>query len=146
MAGIILDMWKDVVVATPTDVTLNLPLVWVGTGSDAELQNVDLSGKAVAASLVAPPNPPNRNVSLASWRYATGAVRVQSMRLLARGAAAVVLVADSLRDGGTTAAAGSGLQARAVIGAAIGQRRTQERPRWSLARFPAPAPVTSRPR
>lgn len=100
VGGTPLTMWKDVVVTTPTDVTADLPLVFVGTGSDAELQGVNLEGKAVAATLVAPPNPPGRTMSLASWRYATTAVRAQSTRLLARGAAAVVLVADSLAETG----------------------------------------------
>ncbi len=100
VAGTPLAMWKDVVVSTPTDVSLTLPMVFVGTGSDAELQGIDLTGKAVAAQVVAPPNPPGRNVSLATWRYATAAVRAQSMRLLQKGAAAVVLVADSLAEQG----------------------------------------------
>ncbi|MBC7894556.1 MAG: M28 family peptidase [Cytophagaceae bacterium] len=127
VAGSSLTMWKDVIVATPTDVTLNLPLVFVGTGSDAELQGKDLTGKAVAALLVAPPNPPGRNVSLASWRYATGAVRAQSMRILAKGAAAVVLVADSLGEQGMpffAANAGRGSYGVDSIGIEKRPRRT----------------------
>jgi hypothetical protein len=99
VGGSTLKMWSDVVVTPVTDATLDLPLVFVGQGSDAEIEGVDLTGKAVAAMLVAPPNPPARNLSLANWRYAGAAVRAQSARLLARGAAAVVLVADSIAEG-----------------------------------------------
>jgi hypothetical protein len=93
-----LNLWRDVVVTPVVEASLDLPLVFVGQGTDAELQGVDLTGKAVAALLVAPPNPPGRNLSLSAWRYAGAAVRAQSARLLSRGAAAVVLVADSLAE------------------------------------------------
>ena len=96
VGGEALRLWQDVVVPSVVDATLDVPLTWVGTGSDAELAGVEVQGKAVAAQLVAPPNPPGRTVSLSSWRYAGAAVRAQSARLVARGAAAVVLVADSV--------------------------------------------------
>lgn len=127
VAGTTTAMWKDVVVTTPTDVTLDLPMVYVGNATDAELQGLDLTGKAVAASLVAPPNPPGRGLSLASWRYATAAVRAQSTRLLARGASAVVLVADSLAETGMpfyAANAARGTYGLDSSGAATRPRRT----------------------
>jgi len=91
-----LTMWRDVVVASAVDATLDVPLVYVGRATEQELAGVEIAGKAVAALIVAPPNPPGRNVSLSSWRYAGAAVRGQAARLTSRGATAVVLVADSV--------------------------------------------------
>ena len=97
--GAPLRLWRDVVVAQAVDATIDGALTWVGTASDAELQGLDLKGKAVAAQIVAPPNPPGRNVSLSSWRYTGAAVRTQAGRLRERGASAIVLVADSVVEG-----------------------------------------------
>lgn len=107
-----LTLWRDVVVAQTVDATVDAPVVFVGRATDAELAGVDLTGKAVAALVVPPPNPPGRNVSLSSWRYTGAAVRAQSARLMSKGAAAVVLVADSVVEGaidfyGAVAARGS---------------------------------------
>ena len=112
LGGDRLTLWRDVVVASAVDATLDLPLLYVGRATDAELEGVDLKGKAVAALIVPPPNPPGRNVSLSSWRYAGAAVRSQAGRLTSRGAAAVVLVADSVVEGamefyGTVSARGT---------------------------------------
>ncbi|MBK8647411.1 MAG: M28 family peptidase [Gemmatimonadetes bacterium] len=99
VGGESLKLWRDVVVASAVDANVDLPIVFVGRATDAELAGVDLTGKAVAALIVPPPNPPGRNVSLSAWRYAGAAVRAQSARLTSRGAAAVVLVADSVVEG-----------------------------------------------
>lgn len=94
-----LTMWRDVVVPSAVDATMDLPIVWAGRATDAELAAIDPAGKAVAADIVAPPNPPGRDVSLSSWRYTGAAVRAQAARLAARGATAIVLVADSVVEG-----------------------------------------------
>lgn len=122
-----LQLWKDVVATPVTDATLDLPIVFVGQGSDEELEGKDLTGKAVAALLVAPPNPPGRNLSLSSWRYAGAATRAQAARLMSRGAAAVVLVADSLAEtafGFYAATSGRGSYGLDTIGA-VRRPRTQ---------------------
>lgn len=97
--GEALKLWRDVVVPQAVDATIDAPVVWVGTASESELQGIDISGKVVAAQIVAPPNPPGRTVSLSSWRYTGAAVRSQGARLAQRGASAVVLVADSVVEG-----------------------------------------------
>ena len=115
-----LQLWKDVVVTPVVDATLDLPIVFVGQASEAELEGADLTGKAVAAMLVPPPNPPGRNLSLSSWRYAGAAVRAQAARIVARGAAAVVLVADSLAEtafGFYAATSGRGTYSIDTVGA-----------------------------
>ncbi|MBK6487655.1 MAG: M28 family peptidase [Gemmatimonadetes bacterium] len=99
LGGEVLPLWREVVVAQAVDASLDLPVVYVGRATDAELNGVELTGKAVAALIVPPPNPPGRNVSLSAWRYTGAAVRAQSARFMSRGAAAVVLVADSVVDG-----------------------------------------------
>ncbi len=91
-----LAMWRDVVIPQAVDATLDLPLLFVGRATEQELQGQSLAGKAVVAQIVAPPNPPGRNVSLSSWRYAGAAVRGQSARLATLGASAIILVADSV--------------------------------------------------
>lgn len=91
-----LAMGRDVIVSTPMDQTLDLPVVFVGEGQERDLANVDVSGKAVVALVTRPANAPAANVSLSSWRYAGLAVRTQSRALIQRGAAAVLLVADSI--------------------------------------------------
>ncbi|MEO7962696.1 MAG: M28 family peptidase, partial [Gemmatimonadaceae bacterium] len=94
-----LRLWHDVVVAQAVDAAIDAPLVWVGNATDAELQGLDLTGKAVATQIIPPPNAPGRDVSLSAWRYTGAALRAQAGRLTQRGASAVVLVADSIVEG-----------------------------------------------
>jgi len=93
-----LTLWRNVIVSTPMDVELELPIVFVGEGQGADLATVDVKGKAVAALITRPANAPAANASLHSWRYAGLAVRTQSRALIERGAAAVILVADSTSE------------------------------------------------
>jgi len=99
VAGQPLRLWDDVALASTVDAQLDVPLVYVGRASEAEVQGVDLTGKAAVALLVPPSNPPDASVSLAGWRYTSAAVRAQATRLTRLGAAAVVLVADSVAEG-----------------------------------------------
>jgi hypothetical protein len=98
VGGSTLALWKDVVITTLTEAAGELPLVFVGDGAEGE--SVDVRGKAVAAMVAAPANPPAADVSLRAWRYARAAVTERSRAFLQRGAAAVILVGDSLTDVG----------------------------------------------
>lgn len=98
LGGRPLALWHDVVVVAPTTATVDLPIVFVGEGRAEDIASVDLHGKAAAAELHAPMNPPAPNMSLRAYRYALGAIRQQSQALLERGAAAVILVSDSVAD------------------------------------------------
>ena len=89
---------RDVIVTAPVTASVDLPIVYVGDANDEELAGMELRGKAVAALLHAPANPPAPNVSLRPYRYAIAAVRQQSQALAQRGAAAVILVSDSIAD------------------------------------------------
>jgi len=88
-----LALWRDVVVTAPLTVTLDVPLVFADGSPE-----VDLHGKAAVAEIHAPTNPPAPTMSLRAYRYALAAVRQQSQALIERGAAAVILVSDSVAD------------------------------------------------
>lgn len=98
LGGQPLVLWHDVVVTAPTTASVDLPIVFVGEGRPEDLANVDLHGKAAAAELHAPTNPPAPNISLRPYRYALAAIRQQSQALIQRGAGAVILVSDSVAD------------------------------------------------
>jgi hypothetical protein len=98
MAGRALPLWREAVVVAPTDAAVDAPLVWVGTADSAQLAGMDLRGKAVAARMVSPRDVPPRSISLWAWRYTRLALRDRAAAIQARGAAAVVIVGDSVAD------------------------------------------------
>ncbi len=98
LGGRPLALWKDAVVVSPADATLDVPIVFVGEGKETDLAAVDLKGKAAAALLSAPANPPSAGMSLSARRYTMLAVRQRAAALAARGAAAILLVSDSIAD------------------------------------------------
>jgi Zn-dependent M28 family amino/carboxypeptidase len=98
LGGRPLTLRKDVIVTAPVTATIDVPVVFVGEGRPEQVANVDLKGKAVAAELHEPTNPPAPNMSLRAYRYALAAVRQQSQALAERGASAVILVSDSVAD------------------------------------------------
>jgi hypothetical protein len=77
---------------------VDLPVVWVGEGREADLANVDVRGRAVAAVLSRPRAAPVPEMSLWARRYTTAAVRERAAFLAQRGAAAVILVSDSVAE------------------------------------------------
>ena len=98
LGGQELALGRDVVVAAPVDARVDLPVVWVGEGREADVAGVDLRGKA-AAALIGPPNAvPAPEMSLWSRRYTQAAVRDRAAFLSQRGAAAVILVSDSVAE------------------------------------------------
>jgi Zn-dependent M28 family amino/carboxypeptidase len=101
--GAPLELWRDAAVVAPIDARIDLPLVWAGTATGAELAAMDLKGKAVAAIVLPPARPPAAWVSLRGWRYTRLAIAERQNALYAAGAAAVVLVADDSTDSQFTA-------------------------------------------
>jgi hypothetical protein len=97
-SGGALALGGDVVVLAPVNARVSAELVFVGEGREADVAGRDLRGKAVAAVLSAPTNPPPAGVSLRSFRYARAAIAQRAAFLTARGAAAVVLVSDSTAE------------------------------------------------
>lgn len=89
VGGTPLRLWEDAWVTTPVDARVDAPLVWADAPGEVR-------GKVVVATLQAPRNLPPRWVSLWPYRYTLAAIREQAAALSERGAAAVVLVADSV--------------------------------------------------
>lgn len=85
-------LWKDVIVRTPSDVSLDLPLV----DGDRTTDSARFAGQAVVATIV--PIDANRWGSLKEYRDGSAGAARQAQSFIARGAAAVVLVADPVTD------------------------------------------------
>lgn len=88
-------LWQEAVVMTATDASIDLPLLYVGAGTDADLAGKDLQGKAVAALLRTSLTPPRNQGGVAVQRMVQGSAMTQARALIQKGAAAVILVADS---------------------------------------------------
>ncbi|MBO2010757.1 M28 family metallopeptidase [Hymenobacter negativus] len=85
-----LKLHEDALVIAPTTYAITAPLLYVGTGTAAELAKVDVKGKAVA--LLFSGTPPAES----SFRYYLRQVMTdKSAELLKAGAVAVVFVADA---------------------------------------------------
>lgn len=88
----------DAVVVSPVAAKLDLPLVFVGEGREADVGDEDIRGKAVVAVISRPANLPSGFVSLRPFRYTLTAIRERVAFLTGRGATAVLLVSDSVAD------------------------------------------------
>ncbi len=98
IGGIPFEIGRDVIVNTAVDSSVDGPLVWVGATPAEEIPEARIRGRAVAALLLPPSRPPSPQVSLYEQRYASSAVGERSRALLEKGAAAVVLISDSISD------------------------------------------------
>src|SRR5918911_4200708 len=98
LGGEPLALWRDVFVPTPADTTLDGSLVFVDAANPRAADGIDLRGKVVAAVVAPADSLPPRWVSLWPYRYVLTSVREQVTELAKRGAAAVVLVADSITE------------------------------------------------
>ncbi|OGX91463.1 M28 family peptidase [Hymenobacter coccineus] len=81
---------EDGVVVAPTNASITAPLVFVGTGSAAELAKVDIKGKAVAVQIAGAPTD-----GISYRRYVFGKFSGQAGELVKAGAVAVVFVSDA---------------------------------------------------
>ncbi|GAA3986107.1 M28 family peptidase [Hymenobacter antarcticus] len=81
---------EDGLVTAPTNASVNAPLVFVGTGSPAELAKVDIKGKAVAVQIAGAPTD-----GISYRRYVFGKFAGQAGELVKAGAVAVVFVSDA---------------------------------------------------
>ncbi|HEV7590543.1 MAG TPA: M28 family peptidase [Longimicrobium sp.] len=98
LGGAPLTLWRDAQVLAPTDSAVDAPVMFVASVDSASLQGMDLRGKAVAAVVRPPARLPAAEMSLWGWRYTRAALAETAAPLLARGAAAVLLVSDSIAD------------------------------------------------
>jgi hypothetical protein len=91
------ELWADVVPVTNEEITISAPTKFVGDASDS---TVDVRGSVAVATLVAPPESTIRTTTNThDYNYARAAITRAARELGERGAAAVILVADSVADG-----------------------------------------------
>ena len=91
-----LQIWQEVLVAQTAPAAITAPLVFAGNASKEELDKLDLKGKAVALTVSAAGI--NLEVSLPERRYPALIMRKYSADLQARGASAIVFIADELGE------------------------------------------------
>jgi hypothetical protein len=96
IAGRSLELWKNVLVAQTAAADLTVPIVFAGNASSEELDTLNIKGKAVA--LTVSPAGINLDVSLPERRYPSYITRKYSADLLARGAAAIIFIADEMGE------------------------------------------------
>ncbi len=91
-----LALWTEVVPTGLVSATVDAPTVVL---ADARDTTTDVRGKVVVTTLL-PPNNPVRTEGTNSYeyRYATAAMTATSQRLQRRGAAAIILIADSIAE------------------------------------------------
>lgn len=97
VGGHTLVLWKDAAAMATMATAVDAPTVWAGDGSDT---TIDVRGKVAVAQLVKPPANARKfeGVYSPEWHYATASIGAQGRALAERGAAAVILVADSIGD------------------------------------------------
>ena len=84
------ELWKDVLIAQTAPAQVSAPIVFLGKGTKTEIE------KAVA--ILASPEGINLNVSLAERRYPVAILRKFYADLTAKGAVAVIFIADDLAE------------------------------------------------
>ncbi|MDQ2753110.1 MAG: hypothetical protein M3R72_08820 [Bacteroidota bacterium] len=92
-----LRLWHDAWVTEPVEANINGSVVWLSSLDDANTKIIN--GAIVAMRIVTPSPVPPKWVSLWGFRYVFYAIRQQSKALIAKGAKAIVLVADSTTSG-----------------------------------------------
>jgi len=90
------ELWKDVLIAQTAPAQVSAPIVFLGKGTKAEIEKADIKGKAVA--ILASSEGINLNVSLAERRYPVAVLRKFYADLTAKGAVAVIFIADDLAE------------------------------------------------
>jgi hypothetical protein len=100
IAGRPFKIWDEAVVVWAAEGTIDSPILFVGEGKASDLEAApDIRGRVVAAILSAPEDAPPLGPDLSSRRYAMLSVRQRARFLMGRGAAAVILVSDSVAGG-----------------------------------------------
>ena len=96
VGGTALPMWKDVAPSGNAAADATGPTIFAGDGSDSTL---DVRGKVVVATMSAPAQTVNpQGTNSFEYRYATAAINATQNRFRGRGAAALIVVADSTAD------------------------------------------------
>ncbi|GAC1398730.1 MAG: hypothetical protein NVSMB63_18790 [Sediminibacterium sp.] len=91
-----LQLWQEVLVAQTAPASLSVPVVFAGNASQEELDKLDIKGKAVALRVSSAGI--NLEVSLPERRYPYYVMRKYGDGLLARGATAIIFIADEMGE------------------------------------------------
>lgn len=91
-----LRLWEDALITQTAPSKVNAPVVYLGVVGKIDLDKADIKGKAVAVQVVR--DGINLNVSLPEWRYSRYVMAKYGNDLLARGAAAILFIADEYGD------------------------------------------------
>lgn len=88
-------LWTEISPTSNVAAEVSAPTVFVGDGRDT---TIDVRGKVAVATLVPSATPLRTTTNTYEYRYARQAITSQSAPLIRRGAAAVIIVADSTAD------------------------------------------------
>lgn len=87
-----LALWDDVLITQTAPAEVNASILYIGKAGEADLNQIDVKGKAVALHVV--PDGINLNVSLPEWRYSRYVMNKYGNDLIERGAVAILFIAD----------------------------------------------------
>ena len=90
-----LALWTDITPTSNVAADVSAPTIFIGDGSDT---TIDVRGRVAVATLVPSTTPLRTTTNTYEYRYARQAITSQGNAILRRGAAAVILVADSIAD------------------------------------------------
>ena len=91
-----LALWSDVLIAQPNEAIVDAPIVFIDNGREEDLAKADVKGKAVA--IIASDEGLNLNMSLPERRYPVFVRNKYYEKLIAKGAVAIIFVADKLGE------------------------------------------------
>lgn len=91
-----LQLWKEVLVTQTMPAHISAPVIFIGSGTKADLDKADVKGKAVA--IQASPEGLNLNVSLWERRYPSLVANKFRDDLTSRGALAIIFITDTLAE------------------------------------------------
>ena len=91
-----LELWKDIIPLGNASADVSGPVVWIANPADS---TIDVRGKIVAVRIVAPnPTAIRTTTNSPEVRYTQAATAATNQRFARRGAAAIIMVADSVTD------------------------------------------------
>jgi len=88
-----LALWSEVAIAQMAPVAIEQPIVYLGSAASIDLNSIDVKGKVVAFDAI--PGILNYKMSLPAWRYQRFMMSKYGSALIAKGAAALILIGDS---------------------------------------------------
>lgn len=91
-----LTLWKDITVSQMAQIQIDAPILYLGNAATMNTNNIDVKGKVLAIEANA--TGINQNVSLPTWRYSRSMFTKYGNALIAKGAAAIIFIADDVAE------------------------------------------------